>query len=223
MVAFMRVRDIYETYQVPPWLQQHQVRVAAVGKMVSDSLSVPHDRHLVIATCLLHDIGAIVKFDFSDEAQSRLNDMCPPEEVSHWTKIRDAIRARYGDAEYDATNAILDELGLASIKAVFNQLSISKVHSMLVAAAAEVKIVQYGDMRVGPFGVVSLEERIADGNERYRDVYEREGRLRESESYLADARQLEQQLFEGIRLRPEDITDGSAAQIIESLWDYEVA
>ena len=33
-------RDIYDEYRIPPWLQLHQLRVAAVGKMVCEGLGV---------------------------------------------------------------------------------------------------------------------------------------------------------------------------------------
>jgi hypothetical protein len=214
-------REIYDHYQVPPWLQAHQVRVAAVGKMVAAHIPEA-DAHLVISTCLLHDIGAIVKFDF-DYMRREMPQLAMHDDLSHWERVQEDIRARYGEREHQASAAMLQELGFNDVRAVFEMIGLAKVPVLLASDRLEPQIVQYADMRVGPFGIIPLEERLSEGERRYAEYIRREGKEEESKLYPVHAAMLERQLFEGVRFRPEDITDEAATPLMEELWDYEIA
>lgn len=215
-------REIYERYQVPPWLQKHQVRVAAVGQMVAARIPAA-DSRLVVSTCLLHDIGAIVKFDFSYQTHEALKALHPAEETPHWLQVQADIRSRYGNREREATDAILRELGFEDVRAVFADLGLANVPRTLEHGLIEAQIVEYSDMRAGPFGIVSMRERLADGVERYAEHFRKEGKTEESKRYPAFAEALEKNLFEGLDLRTEDITEEAVQPQFERLWDYEIA
>ena len=218
----MTAREIYERYQIPPWLQLHQLRVAAVGRMVAEARG-GLDTDLVVKTCLLHDIGAIVKFDFSEDPHNPIQKLYPPGERPHWIAVQKDMRARYGEKEYAATGAIIAELGLDHVNRVFTQLGFTRMREALAAHAKEVLIVQYADMRVGPYGILPLSQRIPDVLARYRAALARDGRSEEAQSYLPVALEIEDRIFAEISLQPEDITDASAAPVIEQLWDYDVS
>lgn len=215
-------REIYEHYRIPPWLQTHQLRVAAVGKMVADSLASPIDTDLVVTTCLLHDIGAIVKFDFTFSNHSTLKDLCPPEDVAHWKQVQEEMQARYGMKEYVATDAIIDELGREDVRRIFNNMGMSNMEQLIEGGVTEACVAQYADMRAGPYGIVSISERVADVTKRYQAFWEREGRGEESKRYVELSAGLERRLFVSVRISPEDINDASAVPLIEALWDYEI-
>ena len=216
-------RDIYAEYHIPPWLQLHQLRVAAVGKMVCEGFKDSINGDLVVATCLVHDIGAIVKFDFTFKSHETLQNLCPPEDVPYWVNVQKDMRARYGEKEYPASDAIIGELGLERVKEFFNKMGFAKMQSTLAEDHIEALAAQYADMRVGPYGILPLRERLADILARYSATYVREGRSEESTTYLPTALLIEKRLFERSSLRPENITNASVAPIIEELWEYPVA
>jgi 5'-deoxynucleotidase YfbR-like HD superfamily hydrolase len=46
-------------------LQLHQLRVAAVGQIICESIPDFDETEEVVTTCLLHDMGNIIKFDLN--------------------------------------------------------------------------------------------------------------------------------------------------------------
>jgi hypothetical protein len=218
----MIVRELYERYQVPPWLQLHQLRVAAVGEVLAKGIQGA-DSALVLSTCLLHDIGAIVKFDFTYTTHSALRSLCPSEEIPHWEAVQEKIRARYGIEEHDATEGILNELGKDVERRIFDQMGLRNMAQILASEDRNLQIAQYADMRVGPFGILSIQERLADGAARYAASWKEDGTAHIADSFPANVQKLEDLLFARIALRPEDITDASIAARIEELWEYAIA
>ena len=93
------------------------------------------------------------------------------------------------------------------------------------SADFEQKICEYADLRVGPFGVLSLADRIADIHKRYH------GRGQESVTNDAQefkelshaAEEVERQIFEMTSLKPEAISDDSIALIMAELPLMEIA
>lgn len=216
-------RDIYERFRVPPWLQLHQLRVAAVAAMTAKAQRSSVDMDLIVRTGLLHDIGAIVKFDFSFNTHSDLQALCPPDDVLHWSAVQAEVRKRYGSREHEASRAMLKEIGLADVQEVFDAMGIQNIPRVLAGGFAEAQIAQYGDMRVGPHGVLSIADRVADVSKRYAAYWEREGRSNESKHYLRFSRQLESHLFQNAAIAPADITDEALQPLIDAFWEYEIA
>lgn len=215
-------REIYEQYRVPPWLQEHQVRVAAVGKMTAAARD-DIDIDLTVRTCLLHDIGAIVKFDFSSDMHPDLRKLVPAHDVARWVAIQDDTRKRYGLKEYAASRAIIQEIGSADVQRVFDSMGLQNMPRILADNLKEAQAAQYADLRVGPNGILPIRERMADIATRYASYWEREGRTEESKRYPADAVRLEEELFKEARISPHDINDLTIRPLIEELWDYRVA
>lgn len=161
------ISDIYTEYNIPPQLQLHQRRVAAVGKTVADAHAV--DVHTVISACLLHDMGNIIKFKLD-----RFPDFLEPEGYEYWQNVQDSFKAKYGNDEHLATLMICDELGVSD--AVLNcirAVGMTKVHHNLSEGTKEEQITNYADLRVGPQGLISILERLADG--RARNGYTHDG------------------------------------------------
>ena len=190
-------------------------RVSAVAAQLFDArkeadpaLGGKHD--LVIA-CLLHDMGNIVKFDFD-----RLP--APDGRSDHWKAVQNEMIERYGRNEIAATHLILEELGVASIVAPV--LENTSDHEALILEESGTmlqKMACYADQRVSPKGIVSLVARLADMRKRY-------GHADDERTRALDAAtvRIESALFEGLAIRPEDITDASVAPIIESLRSFEI-
>ena len=100
-------QEIYEQYKIMPSLQLHQLRVAAVGTLLSSSAKKPVDGHNVILACLFHDMGNIIKSDLK-----YFPDFCEPEGVAYWEHVKQGYVEKYGSDHHAATVAIVREVGL---------------------------------------------------------------------------------------------------------------
>jgi hypothetical protein len=205
--------DVYERYQVPPWLRIHQVRVAAVAQFLAER-TPGSNAELVVSTCLLHDVGAIVKFDF-EYMRREMPDLCPADEIPHWEDVQAVMRTRYGEHEHAASEAIIRELGRNDVVVLFNTMGFAHMREILDADTPDALIAQYADMRVGPTGVLPLSLRMEDAGRRYGYAF--------VESYAEDAREVERKIFEKMPESPEDITDAHVEPLIQELWEYGIA
>ena len=95
--------EIYAAYTIMPALQLHQLRVAAVGKMIADHFSGTLHSNDVILACLFHDTGNIIKFDLDNDVLSQLRE---PEGKEYWQRVKDEWIAKYGNDEHVASLAI---------------------------------------------------------------------------------------------------------------------
>jgi len=212
----MTIQDAYDKYKIMPNLQLHQLRVAAVGLILCDSIPDFKDTKDVVITCLLHDMGNIIKFDLN-----YFPEFLKPEGFEYWQKVKDEFIQKYGSDEYYATQRIIDELvDSEKIKECVDQVGFSKLQETSKDTSLVKKICAYSDMRVGPYGVVSIEERVNDGRKRY------EGRKDKTigpDKYevLADAlKEIEKQIFETVTIKPEDVTDDLVNEKIAELRSF---
>lgn len=215
------VLEIYDAYRIIPNLQMHQLRVAAVGKIIADNFSEPLDSKSVVLACLFHDMGNIIKFDFKT-----LLHFLEPEGLAYWQASKDEWIAKYGPDEHAASLAVAKEIGLSeNVQGFIDGTRFSRLEAARDGASFEEKIVKYADMRAAPLGVVSLLDRLEEGRVRYaeRKGYNTpEGREKYRLSTAA-AIEIEKQIFEYCSVRPEDINDTSVAPLIEELRNYPVA
>jgi hypothetical protein len=214
-------QEVYSAYRIMPNLQMHQLRVAAVGKLICGNLSVPVDSNSVVLACLFHDMGNIIKFDLD-----YFPDFLEPEGREYWQRVKDEFVARYGNDEHAATNEIAREAGLSeTVRALIDDTRFSRLEAARDGSSFESKILKYADLRAGPRGILSLADRLEEGRVRYADrksYNTPEGRERHRRSAEA-AVAIEGQLFAGCSIRPEDINDGAAAALVEELRKYPVA
>ena len=104
------------------------------------------------------------------------------------------------------------------------------MESVVASDSYELKVVEYGDSRIGPNGVLSIQERYAEARKRYRARKDNAGSTKGVVAHedrfkrLAElGSQLEQQLMVVADFKPEDITDAAIAPIVEYLKDYPVS
>lgn len=161
----MNISDIYTKYSIPTNLQRHMLTVAALADYICDYLDgVSVDKDLVIKTCLLHDMGNIIKFNFDDPS---LLDEDDRQRIDELREIRLQYLKKYGRTPDKATIAI--------IKEITSDVRVGKVcesghwdvnFDEVEKFVWESKIVCYADMRVGPFGILPIRERFANLTER---------------------------------------------------------
>ncbi len=212
--------EVYETYRVPPWLQLHQVRVAAVGRYVALMHGAGASVEDIIRACLLHDIGAIVKFDFS-KTGGALNGLFRPEDLEYWRAVQKEMQAKYGSEEHTATAALMKEMGVSErVQEIVNSTGTRNLRAILEKGDLGVMIVQYADTRVAPQGVTSLTERVNDVKMRYAERLQRVGRYDSYDDDVAPVYEIERRLFLDTQLSPEKITEESIRGELEWLWNF---
>lgn len=205
-----------------PALQLHQLRVAAVGKLICGNVTKPINGRDVILACLFHDMGNIVKFDLA-----YFPEFSEPKGLQYWKGIQEEYIAKYGSDQHGANEAIAKELGLPERSVTYiKNIRFSKITSALAGTSLERKICQYADLRVGPHGVLSMKERISEGRRRYSKGRNLEGVAVLAEeifnALLCDARKLEAQIFANVRIKPADVTDDAIEEDVKRLRDYPV-
>lgn len=197
----------------------HQLRVAAVGKLVCDNLAIPIQTEDVILAGLFHDMGNIIKFDLEQFPEFR-----KPEGIEYWQKVKDDFLAKYGADVHEATYRIAKEIALPErVIEILKSIGFSKLEQIRLRVPYEHKIVQYADMRAAPPGIVSMDDRIEEGAKRYGYRNESPEAQEHSNLLVNCAHELERQLFSVAAISPEDITDEKIAPIIEELKGYPVA
>lgn len=216
----MTVQEVYERYRIIPALQLHQLRAAGVARILCEQHPGVRDKKSPVIACLFHDMGNIIKFDLG-----AIPEFLEPEGLAYWQKVKDEYIAKYGTDEHVATEHIVHEIGLPKeVLALIQKMGFSKAETIHTHSSTEPQIVEYGDQRVAPSGVVSLEARLSDGRRRYiakaghdyaasRDAFA---------GNAAALKKLEQQLFKDLSIKPEDITEESVAPFFEEFREYEI-
>ena len=212
-----KIADIYTEYKIMPNLQMHQYRVAAVAFQICDSFNIKIDRESILKTCLLHDMGNIIKFHLN-----YFPEWNNPEGVEYWQKIQNDYIDKYGNNEHHATVKIANELGVDScILDLINSVDPSLVEIHKLDSSFDKKICLYADNRVTPHGIVSIGERSLEAKKRYEN---------HPHSFRDDARmhfnenleEIEKQIFSHTKIKTEDINDESVISYLEKLKIFEI-
>ena len=207
------IEDIYSKYKIMPTLAEHQFRVSAVAKQICESILEAVDTEGVVKVCLLHDMGNIIKFELN-----YFPEFFQPEGLEYWQNVKDEYLAKYGINEHVATQKICEEIGLSEIETDYlRAFGFSKIKHVLHESSLEQKICLYSDLRVGPYGVLSIEDRLIDGRKRYGHRKDKAMSLEEFEEFADALQKLEKKLFSYSSILPENITDLSIAPILIEL------
>lgn len=215
----MRVNEIYEARHIMPGLALHQLRVAAVGKMICENLDQPIDENSIVLACLFHDMANIIKSDLVS-----FPEFLGDKGFDYWSAIKNEMIERYGDVEHHACIAIGREIGLPeNVLTLINGVGFGNLETTRDGTSLEQKIVEYADLRVSPYGITSLIERAAEAKARYAKRRQALGRTEEKYQRLLEAAiEIERQIFERCTISPTDITEGKAVTHIETLREREI-
>lgn len=208
----MNILKIYNQYHLPENLQMHMLRVAACTNLILDNWTgKPIDRKAVTRVSLLHDMGNMVKIP--EEGQDR-----------EFIVIRRKYFKEYGTNDHEINMLIGKNLGLNKKELeILNGKRSRKNEQTAKSDNYEIKICAYCDQRVAPDGVVSLKERLEDAKIRYKDkplsVWSNEEKANQ---LIKWALEIEKQVMECCRLKPEDINNQSIQTYIDRLKEYEI-
>jgi len=202
-----------------PNLQIHMLRVAGVAFIICDSYRGDINMHDVVAACLLHDMGNIIKFKL---------DLYPkflqPEGLGYWQEVQDGFKKKYGNREDEATYRIVGEItNNKNIVKLVKSIAFAKAPENYKHNNFEKKICAYSDMRVIPIGITSAKDRMEEGRKRY--LANKNMRKEDTEAFLncsSHILKIEKQIFSKTKVSPEYITDKRVNSLLEELREFEI-
>lgn len=194
------IQKIYDQLPIPKHLQKHMIRVAAVGRFLCTKIPEKVDTEKIEAALLLHDLGNIVKFKFDTPLIKNVD----KKETEKWKQLQKETIKKYHWHAGVTTKLMAEELAIdKDIIDLLVYAGWENLQKINKSNDWESKICAYADYRVGPFGVISLQERLEDIHKRY-SKYKNEN-IHLKEQY----EELERQLFEKINIEPDTITPNS--------------
>lgn len=201
----MNIKQIYQKYSIPPNLQLHMLRAAAVGAFIIDhwNSQIALLEREIVETLLLHDMGNIIKFDF------RLSHLLGEEEknLEYWKKIQVIFRTKYGN-EHTATMKIAKEIGVGEKTLKLLELTgSSNLNEVLEKGDWSAKISCYCDFRVSPMGVVSVNQRFDELTARYHGRSHDLGDIAKTQQRRVFCLALEESLQEKVNFNLKHLTD----------------
>lgn len=208
----MTVQQVYEKYSTPKNLQEHMLRVAALSKIICDNWTGKNiNGSAIIIACLLHDIAKPMKFDITKQSGFGM----PQDEILKLEKLQKFIKDKYGDDEHTNTIGMSKDVGIKedSIQIIEN-LEWKYTNRLLTENDTESLIAVYCDRRVGPKGVLSLQQRLDDLKVRamvdYYDDYVKNGEI------------LEMTLQEFVSVKLNSITDENLNPYFPGLLNLQI-
>lgn len=207
---------------MPKNLQPHQLRVAAVGKQIGDACNAVGknvDTENIMKACLLHDMGNIIKFDLPFWPE-----FLEPEGLEYWQKVKSEFVNKYENNEHIATDAIVKEISAGKkVEKLLSLTGFSKVLKVLEDGNLEKMICNYADMRVGPFGIMSVEKRCEDGKARHaRKTSVTKNENTDFDKVINGLKEIEKIIFRDLKINPTDINDESIEKLIPELKKVEI-
>jgi len=212
----MKIQKIYEKYKVMPQLQMHMLRVAGVANLICNNFNEEIDTRAITNSCLLHDIGNIVKFKLE-----RFPEFLSPQGYEYWEDVQNEFVKRYGNDDYTATYKILTEMGIN--KKIFDYIQaieFIKAEENSKNKDFNKKIILYSDARVSPKGITSLQDRVSEVKNRFiKNRKISEDRFNTISDCLID---IEWQIISRSKIKPQDITEQQVNPLLVSLRDFEI-
>lgn len=184
----MNIAEIYEKLGISPNLQEHMLRVTSVSLYILQHWNGPEiQSNTLQSILLLHDVGNIVKFDLQKNPEFLGDEI---KRIDYWTKRQAETVEKYGTDDHEATMAMLEELGIPDeIRQRIYGMSYWDVENVKNGSDWYLKIALYSDLRVGPFGILTLQERLDDLHtrlEKYRIRPELIGSAKELENHIKE-------------------------------------
>jgi len=206
----------------------HQLRVAAVGKLICDNFDIglseeseiKIETENVVIACLLHDMGNIIKFDLK-----AFPELLEPKGYEYWKGVQEEFFDKYGHDEHQATFKIAKEIGINDRAfEILNAVGFTNTEKIYRQPDYNKKIILYSDQRVDINNVCSLRERLEKGRKRYmtRTLIKNKSTEEQFKKLALCAEKMEKQIFEKCRIRPEQINDQSALPVIQQLREISL-
>lgn len=210
-------------------LQEHQLRVAAVGLYLYENLKADAKEKInpdnLISSLLLHDMGNFAKFDLNK---------FPVENVPLEEQVLSQERfwSEFGKAASKATYKIAEKLGVSDeVNTLVHCVGFENAYKFYSSGDLSSLIAIYSDQRVGNKGVGDLNQRIIEGRRKYesKEGFTKKSWLsRKIDSFMhlmnfGALQYIENRIFQHTSIRPSDVTDENIAPYLEKVKHHEIA
>lgn len=208
----MNVKQIYDKHEIPPNLQKHMLRVAALSAILTKNwIGKKLDQEAVVIACIFHDMANIIKFNFNKPSLFKEEES----KSDYWKKIQQQIIKKYGTNVHAATLKMCQEIGLPQkVLDIINKLEWDDTLKILDNHDYEVAVAIYSDMRMGPHGILPLKERV--------DNLATRNKSHDMDFIKKAATALEQTLQENISINLNEITDDQLNSKFEELLKVDI-
>ena len=218
----MKITKIYRKYKLPRNLIEHHYRVAGVALFIADHWSgVKLDRNLVKTVALLHDLGNLVKYDLRPQFTHLLKDS--ENKLDYWVSLQKKMVKKYGRNDYEATLGIARDLKLKpkALKTL-EDLVKGDTKEIINFGSLELKTLLYADVRVSPYGVVSLPKRVNEWLGRYKDREDWRDKMSEIEGYWQLCFDLENEIDKNLSVPVAAINNNLIRHYLKELPKEEI-
>lgn len=216
------ISQIYQTFNIPKNLAMHMLWVTSIGALTIENWSGPViDRDRVISALLLHDIGNLIKFELSSSQAKKLYSK---QELKKLVVFQKQMIGFYGDNADIANILILQELQVnKQIIQLLENHSFDYLPTLLDSENWNEKIVFYADLRVAPWGIVSVAQRVKNLRERYCHRNPDWNNNSLYKKWLNWSTQLEDQLNQQTKIDLESIPQNRIEEKVLALSDYKIS
>jgi len=214
----MLIQDIYNQYKIPPHLQLHMLRVAWVCQMICDNWKWGEiHKDWLIQASLLHDMGNIIKFTYWNEVSDKLFEWLDEKDL----KItQQNMIEKYWTDDHIANVLICREIWVPEeIIDLVDSVAFSNLQYFESKNDVDKILITYCDLRVWPFWVISMRERLKEAAQRYK----RSDRIKEAEAALHLTQKHENDIFNHCWLSSTDITDAAINPLIQDLRKIDIS
>lgn len=217
----MILSDVYERYYIPPNLQRHMYRVAAVGIMITKAFHHKEKINCDVITQVLtlHDIGKIVHFDFIN-SQYLLEEEAG--NVQYWIGVQNKFIEKFGNEEHKALLTIAREIGVSNmVLKLLDQFGSMSVKYKVESDDWHLRVCTYADFRISPFDVVSIRERFDELTIRYKKTGHTSTEILQLKEDSQQCLKLELELQKLVDISLSTITNDSVTQYVHTLPYYD--
>jgi uncharacterized protein len=192
---------LLEKLKLPKHIVSHSKKVAYVCGIIADKYlekGIKIDKDLLISAAYLHDLVRTI--DFSDEAYRNLCKNYKKEDIKIWEQLKKKYK---GLDHSEAAYKYLYNMGEKKIALIVKKHRFDAVLSVKdKPKTIEEKIMTYADKRVLHEKIVSLRERLDDGEIRYNPEGKNLARQKKIHKKYFE---MENEIFGKIDLNPDDI------------------
>jgi len=205
----MEILGFYRQRKIPRNLQRHMLRVADVGQFIARHWNSSIDEKAIVTTLLLHDLGNLLKFDFTRGLELLDED---ERDLDYWKSVQRDLQEKYSVDEHEATWRMAQELGVGErILFLLKNMGSSNLPKTVESSDWELKVCAYADFRVGPFGFLTVQDRFADILRRYEgrehDLSDREKTLKKMKLCILLEGQLQPEVSMRLAVLPKEILE----------------
>jgi len=209
------IKQIYDDYSIPANLRRHMIWVANVAELLCDNCKEKVNKEDIIAACLIHDLANLIKMNFELHTGVDLLDKEDQEKLDFYKQRQDKMKLKFGLNAEHANPIIAKELGASErVIELVSHKPFEICGDKLLSNDVEEVIAAYADLRVEPKGIVSMKERMEDFDKRYNTHLHKE-KIEFSTKFKPLAEKMEKELFEKIKIKPEEITSKTTKKYFE--------